>query len=84
MFKTCFILKDLATKSFLNFEKCGIKDCERPENRVTSGMKEKITVIELKTRNLSLRIKCSFSKINSALFCPALVYSTFIKLSSHQ
>ena len=29
-------------------------------------------------RNLSLGIKRSFSKINSAFFCPALFYSTFI------
>ena len=29
--------------------------------------------MELKMRNLSLRIKCSFSKINSVFFCPALV-----------
>ena len=29
-------------------------------------------------RNLSLRIKYSFSKINFAFFCPALFYSTFI------
>ena len=28
--------------------------------------------MELKMRNLSLRNKCSFSKINSAFFCPAL------------
>ena len=34
--------------------------------------------------NLSLQIKCSFSKINSTLFCPTFVYSTFTKLSSHQ
>ena len=29
-------------------------------------------------QNLSLRIKCSFSKINSAFFRSALFYSTFI------
>ena len=29
--------------------------------------------MELKMPNLSLRIKCSFSKINFAFFCPALV-----------
>ena len=28
--------------------------------------------------NLSLRIKCSFSKINSAFFCAALFYTIFI------
>ena len=35
-------------------------------------------------RNLSLQIKCGFSKINLAFFCLALVYSIFIKLSSYQ
>ena len=34
--------------------------------------------MELKMRNLSLRIKCGFSKINSTFFFPALFYSTFI------
>ena len=34
--------------------------------------------MELKMQNLSLQIKCSFSKINSAFFCPAFFYSTFI------
>ena len=35
--------------------------------------RKKITAMELKMRHLSLQIKCSFSKINSAFFCPALV-----------
>ena len=35
--------------------------------------RQEITVIELKMRNLSLRIKCSFSKINSAFFYHRLV-----------
>ena len=40
--------------------------------------RQEITAIELKMRNLSLQIKCSFSKINPAFFCLALFYSTFI------
>ena len=36
-------------------------------------MKDRITAMELKMRNLSLRIKCNLSKINSTFFCPALV-----------
>ena len=39
--------------------------------------RKKIPAMELKMRNLSLWIKCSFSKINYAFFCPALFYSTF-------
>ena len=34
--------------------------------------------MEIKMRNLSLRIKCSFSKINSTFFCTTLFYSIFI------
>ena len=40
--------------------------------------------MELKIWNLSLRIKCSFSKINSAFFGPSVFYSTFTKPSSYQ
>ena len=47
-------------------------------------MKIETTAMELKMRNLSLRIKCSFSKPYSALFCPALFYFSFIRRSSHQ
>ena len=39
--------------------------------------------MELKMRNLSLWIKRSFSKNNSAFFCPTLFYSTLNKFSSH-
>ena len=43
--------------------------------------RQKITAMELKIWNLSFQIKCSFLKINSIFFSPALIYSTFIKLS---
>ena len=40
--------------------------------------RHRITTMEFKMQNLSLRIKHSFSKINSAFFCPTLFYSTCI------
>ena len=36
--------------------------------------------MELKMRNLSLRIKCSLSKINSTFFCAATLKSTVMKI----
>ena len=52
-----------------------MKDCEWLENRITRWW---ITATELKMLNLSLPVKCSFSKINSAFFFPGLFYSVFI------
>ena len=73
------MLKDLAAKSFLNFWKMWNQRwwMTRKEDNMWNEEWKK-TVRELKTRNLSLRLKCSFSKINSPFFCPAIFYSTFI------
>ena len=75
-------LKDFRLiESFLNFRKMwNWRFWITRNNDNMWNERKKITTMELKMRNLSLRIKCILSKINSAFFCSALFRSTFISL----
>ena len=78
-------IKRFSNKIVFKFSKNVELKIVKTENRMNRlNERQKITAMDLKKQNVSFGIKCSFSKINSTLFCSAHIYSTFLNLSSHQ